>query len=789
MRLKIVLQRFISSFCKVLRFFLVGTGDESYIQSVMLIGWFSKAVIGASLVCCCWGYAENVEGATVSVDEKVDWPSFMSRNDLVWEAVPAKWEHAPFLGNGLVGLMVIKDGDNKLRFDVGRGDVQENRELKIDPLFARGRVPIGKFVLETKGKITGADWRLDLLKAELRGELKTDAGSVLLRAYVHADHPLIVLEATPKGGEMVNDFEWVPAKAISPRWVWQKKPAEGTPDYPNNPDGKKSVIRDVSVWEQPLLPQGVVTTAWAQKKQGSMRRLFASVLHGQPARNATRYAVALADAASRKTAGALEKTHQAWWKNYYRQAFVSLPDAYWESFYWTQMYKLASAGRDDGMLIDTIGPWLQPTSWCGTWWNLNIQLSYWPSYVGNRLCVAESLRRGVFRNRENFINAVPEKYRGDSAAVRRCTGQDGAGAVGYPGNGKGGLDSEVGNLLWVCHNLWLHYRVTMNESILEDDVYPLLRRCVNYYLHFIEKGPDGKWHIPRTHSPEYGESYDANYDLALLKWGCQTLIKSAKVLNMNDPLLNRWKDVEKNLVPYPKDDKGYRIGRDTQMTFSHRHFSHLLMIFPLQLVDPEDPEEADLIRRSLAHWHSFKGGLQGYSFTGGSLIASMLGDGEKSYDYLNGLRRYVTPTSMYSEGGGPVIETPLSAAESIHQMLLQSGRGVIKVFPAMPAAWNDSVFRDLRAEGGFMVSARREGGENQWILIKSLAGEPCRVAHGFKGKVSCEGAEVRDLGKGVVSLNLPRGKSCLLYSGAKPTVISEPIKQSDAPNPLGLKKK
>ncbi len=729
---------------------------------------------------------EVAEGQRPIVDA-VDWPAFLSRNDPVWTALPGSWAAAPFLGNGMLGMMVYRENDRSLRFDLGRGDVQEKRPLDLDVLFSRARLPIGHFSLPTNGRIKGCDLRLDLWKAELRGEVTTDEGALHIRAYVHAEQPLIVVEISPGGGEAVGTVEMKPAQAISPRWLKQGRPRTGDASYPNNPAGRQFVLDGVSVWEQPLLPDGAVTTAWKQQKDGETTRLLASIRHAYPAGKTTREAVDGINRAASQPVDSLDQSHRDWWSSYYRQAFVSLPDSYWESFYWMQMYKLASAGRAGGMMIDTMGPWIQPTAWCGTWWNLNIQLTYWPAYAGNRMVVADSLRLGMRRNRQNFIDSVPEAYRKDSAAVFRCTGQEGLAPTGYPGNGKAEKDCEVGDLIWACHNLWLQYRMTMDESILREDIYPILRRAVNYYLHFIEKGDDGKWHIPKTHSPEYGDSYDATYDLSLLKWGCRTLQESADILKIQDPLKKKWKDVEDNLAPYPQDEKGYRIGRDLQLTSGHRHFSHLLMVYPLQTVDPRDPAEAELIRRSLKHWHSFKGGLQGYSFTGGSLICSMLGDGEGAYNYLQGLKRYVTPSTMYSEGGQPVIETPLSAAQSIHEMLLQSGRGVIRIFPAMPKAWPDAAFRDLRAEGGFRVTAVRKQGRTEWILITSEAGQPCRIVHGMGADVRCSVSGMRDLGDGTVEVKIPKGGSAMLFrSGASPRIDSVP--SSGPANPLGSKK-
>jgi hypothetical protein len=69
----------------------------------------------------------------------------------------------------------------------------------------------------------------------------------------------------------------------------------------------------------------------------------------------------------------------------------------------------------------------------------------------------------------------------------------------------------------------------------------------------------------------------------------------------------------------------------------------------------------------------------------------------------------VFPTTMYAEGN-PVIESPLSFATSVHDMFLQSWGGKIRVFPATPEKWGDVAFEDLRTQGAFLVSAKKQGG-------------------------------------------------------------------------------
>lgn len=41
----------------------------------------------------------------------------------------------------------------------------------------------------------------------------------------------------------------------------------------------------------------------------------------------------------------------------------------------------------------------------------------------------------------------------------------------------------------------------MDRSVLRDTLFPLLRKAVNYYLHFLTPGADGKLHLPATFSP------------------------------------------------------------------------------------------------------------------------------------------------------------------------------------------------------------------------------------------------------------------------------------------------
>jgi hypothetical protein len=70
---------------------------------------------------------------------------------------------------------------------------------------------------------------------------------------------------------------------------------------------------------------------------------------------------------------------------------------------------------------------------------------------------------------------------------------------------------------------------------------------------------------------------------------------------------------------------------------------------------------------------------------------------------------------------------PLHLADAVHDLLLQSARGFIDIFPAIPDAWSEAEFHGLCAEGGFRVSARFADGSVDWILITSAKGGKCSI--------------------------------------------------------------
>lgn len=54
------------------------------------------------------------------------------------------------------------------------------------------------------------------------------------------------------------------------------------------------------------------------------------------------------------------------------------------------------------------------------------------------------------------------------------------------------------------------------------------------------------------------------------------------------------------------------------------------------------------------------------------------------------------------------LEGNFAFVQGVHELLLQSKDHYIEVFPAVPQSWKDVSFNSLRAEGAFLMSAKKE---------------------------------------------------------------------------------
>jgi hypothetical protein len=276
----------------------------------------------------------------------------------------------------------------------------------------------------------------------------------------------------------------------------------------------------------------------------------------------------------------------------------------------------------------------------------------------------------------------------------------------------------------------------------------------------------------------------------LLKWGCEALLESCERLHLDDPLIPRWREVVQKLADFPTDETGLMVGRDLSLEKPHRHLGHLFPLYPMHQLTWDQAAKRELIEKSLQHGAApgLKGDFLNFSKAWAACMYADIGKSQTAYDLFMDSFQSLWPNTMFAFSGQN-IETPLVTVQPIHEMLLQSWGDRIRVFPAVPAAWPDVTFHQFRAEGAFLVSAKRKDGRTRWISVKSLAGEPCRVWTDLTGPIQVSGAMQMTLQprEGMIDLKLKKGQQVILCrAGESPSLDIVPLPaQSGRSNSYG----
>lgn len=730
-----------------------------------------------------------------------DMKEFLASQDPVWEQLPRQWNEGAFVGNGQLGMMIYATlKENRLDFHLGRQDVTDHRKASdrkssmgvegASVMWDFPRLDIGRMALHPAGKIQDGTMRIDLWNAEVTGSMVTSLGKLTFRAFTPRDRMVQIIQVSstethPDGTPARWEWKFLPGNPASPRaqvFPQQAKDAR----YITNPNPVLQQTDGVSTCVQSLNAGGDYATAWMETGGTGVRSttLYVPTANEVPAadKSAAVAAKEVKEAAIIPMTGHVEP-HRDWWHQFYRKSFVTVPDPRTQAFYWIQLYKFASASREGGPAVDLFGPWFRVSQWPGIWWNLNIQLTYWPVYASNHLDLGN-----------NYLDVVDAHF---DALLK--------GFANAP---------TLGDFGWAMHNYWWQLRFAGDCDGVKNRWHPKAKAVVQAYLPRLKKNDKGQLELSEMGSPEYHgfKTYpNTTYNLAILRWLLSSLLEAdARSGGKPDPDAKEWQRILTELIPYPEDQNGLRIASNQAVDMSHRHFSHLLGLYPLYQLDPNSEADREKVVRSVKHWHKIGDGkaLAGYSFTGGTSLYASLGMGNEAYgmlhQFLNGNIGIseLLPNTFYVESGGrnPVIETPLSAASATLDLLLQSWGGKIRVFPAMPDDWKDAAFHQLRAMDGFLVSASRKDHATQWIYIFSEAGNPCTLRMpewsgplNFINPTKPGSGEngIKELEPGEWSLNLKKGEGAFIFPSSHSSLNFEisplPIKDSDK-NAWGVKK-
>ncbi|MCX5758197.1 MAG: hypothetical protein NTU83_06765, partial [Candidatus Hydrogenedentes bacterium] len=556
------------------------------------------------------------------------------------------WDEAMPLGDGLLGALVWGDG-NPIKISLDRTDLWDLRPVpefhsadysyarmrewekagKVEELLnlydrpyerpAPTKIPAGRIELTIGGAPAFRSADLSLADATARVLFKSGTE---VRVWVHATECAGMIE--------VHGDEPVAAKLVAPAFgggeAGPAKPAIVAGDLTQlgYPDPASTSGETWSAYKQEGWGgfQFAVYLAW-RATPGTWRAAWSVVSnreHDEPLKEAKANVERVLDAEP----NAVRASHADWWTGYWAKTWLAVPNAAIERQWYLDTYKFGAASRRGSPPITLQGPWTADDGklppWKGDYHHdLNTQLSYWPCYAGNRLDEGLSYLDWLWDTRGNCREWTRRFF--DMPGMNVPMTAD------LNNNQIGGWrqythSSTTG--AWLAHHFYLHWKFSADREFLAKRAYPYLCDCATFIEAVTsERGPDGKRTLPLSSSPEINDNRPTawfasitNYDLALIRWLFTASAELADALEKTDEAAH-WRAVCSEMPGFSLGEEWHMVvAKDYPLRGSHRHFSHLFMIYPLHLVDAESAADRPLIEKSLDHWQSLPEALRGYSY-------------------------------------------------------------------------------------------------------------------------------------------------------------------------------
>jgi len=695
---------------------------------------------------------------------------------LSFPSIPTSWDEGLPLGNGMIGVLVWQKGDN-LRLSIDRADLWDLRptaELKkysykwayehrlsgdwdtvwkvADEPYDRDAAPTKipgaavEFNISKFGKVSYA--KLDLSAAQCTIEWEN---GTIFKVFVDANNPTIRYTFSKKGisprlippAYQTANKEKVTNQVVDGQSLKRLGYSQGIVEKRGN-----TQIYNQNGWDKFKYQVAVNNSAESKNTAGiisitsNYNQLYPNALISPKPLTKTEDAAALIQNALLSTYTKDFELHKSWWRKYWLQSSISIPDTLLEKQWYLEMYKFGSASRPGGPPISLQAVWTADNGklppWKGDFHSdLNTQLSYWPAYSSNHLEEGAVFTDWLWNNRETFKTYAKNFFDADGLNV--------PGVATLPGEPMGGwhmyaLSPTVA--AWLAQHFYMQWRFSMDQYFLDQKAYPWVADAA-LFLERVTVFKDGVRKLPMGSSPEFNDGNKeawflepTNYDLSLCKNLFKIASEMARELGKHDEA-NHWELISAQFADFDVDpNSGLTIAPGHPYTDSHRHFSHLMAIHPIGNLSFDNPDDRDIIEKSVANLE--KKGTDwwcGYSFSWAGNIYARMKNGEKATEQLKLFAScFCLPNSFHVNGDQCkaghskftyrpfTLEGNFAFAAGIQEMLLQSHAGYIEVFPAVPAAWKDVAFNNLRAEGAFLISASKENGVPVKVRIAAPKG-------------------------------------------------------------------
>ena len=721
--------------------------------------------INLSFVLCCFFYS-NILAAQPK-------PS----DNLQFDSLATRWDEGMPLGNGWLGELIWQK-DNKLRISLDRVDLWDDRPMpKIDQLKFKWVVAqVNKGQYDTVHKIGDDPYDRSPAPTKIPGaalefnysslgkvisnvlDIKTALNTIkfgngaVLYNYVHATDEIgyFEFENMPVSQSGINENSILPELII--------------PNYNS---------ADIAKDDNSHGGEGLQTLGY---KKGTVTKSANSIRYHQPTWNGNYYEVLVQwkkissseiigswTISNNKKASLPElkkvenklpgwQSHITWWNHFWAQSSVSLPDSILERQYYLELYKMGCVARSNTPPISLQAIWTADNGslppWKGDIHNdLNTELSYWPFYTGNHLETSQSFTNWLWKTKEQNKKWTKHYFEIDGLnvpGVTTITGKEMGGWIQY--------SMSPTTAAWLTQHFYWQWKYSMDKKFLLEKCKPYFDEVHEYFKKILTIDPvTKKYKLPLDSSPEiFDNSIKAwfhqwtNYDLSLVKSFYKDYIEICKAATGKVP---EGVEKERSLLPdLDLNETGLTIAPGQDLFESHRHMSPYMAIYPLNLLDIENQQDSAVIKNSL-HQIEKKGTRAwcGYSFSWMASLYARAKEGDSAAKMLQIFStNFCSINSFHLNGdqkGGQysdftyrpfTLEGNFAFAKGIQEMLLQSHKGYVEIFPAIPSNWKDVSFNKLRTEGAFLVSAKKENGVIEEVKVFSEKGGLFRLKLPFK---------------------------------------------------------
>lgn len=481
------------------------------------------------------------------------------------------------------------------------------------------------------------------------------------------------------------------------------------------------------------------------------------------------------------------ESHHIWWNKFWAKSSIDLPDPILTKQWYLEQYKFGSVARKGAPPISLQAVWTADNGKLPPWkgdfhHDLNTQLSYWPAYSSNHLDLEEGFIDWLWKNKGTFKKYTKDYFGTDGLNVPGVTTLDGAPMGGWIQYSFGPTVSA-----WLAQSFYLHWRYTMDRDFLEEKAHPWIKDVAIYIDELSVKDEKGVRKLPISSSPELNDNsrsawfgQTTNFDLALIRWTFEKAAEVAKELGKNEEA-KKWIEILGQWPDYSVDEKtGFMFAPGLSYDHSHRHFSHLMAIHPLGIVDWSQGDEAQqLITKTVENLK--KQGSDswvGYSFSWLANLQARVFDGEGAAETLSIFANNFCLKNTFHANGEQfnkgysnfkyrpfTLEGNFAFASAIQEMLIQSHTGVVKVFPAIPEDWDTVSFNQLRTEGAFLVSAQKKNANVAQIVVQSDKGGILKLDNPFKDQMFT--SPNKDVIKGKIIVIEMKPRETVVLNGIK----------------------